>query len=241
MVRNFYKKYLLVLLTVAAVFATNHYLAGDYLQDVFYRAVIGPSVFLNDRLSFVRRINGGFLKADQITKESARLKEENNILRGELAQLENLKRENQFLRDELEVARRLDAELMVAQIFNIQRGVLSSTALINKGAEDGVRKSMPLIAAGNIMIGVVDQVFDNSALVLLIDDPRVKISGRVQDSRILVDAVGKLQNTIRFWIFQIASFKIFYFQILGNFSSGAGHNLHQADRPSGRFRPFKKF
>ena len=132
----------------------------------------------------------------RLIDENARIKEENNVLRGKLAQLENLKRENQFLRNELGVARRLDAELMIAQIFNIQRGVLSSTALINRGAENGVKKTMPLIAAGNILIGVVDRVFDNSATVLLIDDPRVKISGRVQDSRILVDALGKLQNKL---------------------------------------------
>ena len=56
---------------------------------------------------------------------------------------------------------------------------------------------MPLIAAGNILVGVVDQVFDNSATVLLLDDPRVKISGRIKDSRTLISTEGNLQNRLR--------------------------------------------
>lgn len=196
MANNFYKKYVTVLLVIVLVTAMNHYLAGDYLQDVFYRAVAGPNIFFNKKLLFLKQFSGGFFKTDQVISESTRLKEENNVLRGGLAQLENLKRENKFLRDELGVAKRLDSKLIIVQIFNIQRGALTSTALINKGMEDGVEKSVPLIAAGNVLVGIVDQVFENSASVLLIDDPRIKISGRIQNSRILVDVQGKLRNQV---------------------------------------------
>ncbi len=196
MTRNFYKKYFIIAIIVTGIVFLNNYLLGNFLQEMFYKIIVKPGIFINKNLPVLSEFSNGFFKSQELVNESVRIKEENNALRGELARLENMKRENQFLRDELGVARRLDEDLMIAQIFNIQRSALTSTALINKGARDGIEKSMPLIAAGNILVGKVDQVFENSALVLLIDDPRVKISGRIQESRTLVNTKGRLQNQL---------------------------------------------
>lgn len=196
MVKSFYKTYFITLLIIVGVVFFNNYLSGNFLQNLVYKIVRKPVGYLNYNLLDFPKYTSGFLKTKEVVDENTKLKEENNILRGQLAELDSLKRENNFLRDELGVARRLNSPLLLAQIFNIQRSTLASTALINKGARDGVEKRMPLIAAGNILVGVVEQVFDESALVLLIDDPRVKISGRVLESRILVETKGELQNNL---------------------------------------------
>lgn len=196
MAQNFYKKYLVVVVIVFGVIFLNNYLFGNFLQDAVYKIIVKPGIFINKNLPILSKFSNGFFKTQKLIDESARLKEENNTLRGNLAQLENLKRENQFLRDELGVVRRLDSKLMIAQIFNIQRNTLSSTALINKGSKDGIKKFLPLIAASNILVGIVDEVFDNSAQVLLIDDPRVKVSGRIQESRTLINTKGALRNQL---------------------------------------------
>lgn len=196
MARGFYKKYLVVVVIVAGIIFLNNYLLGNFLQGAFYKIIIKPEIFVNRNLHVFSKFSLGFLKTQELVDQNAKIKEENNILRGELAQLENLKRENQFLRNELGLAKRLNSQLMIVQIFNIQRGALTSTALINKGLLDGINKSMPLIATGNILVGVIDRVFNDSASVLLIDDPRVKVNGRIQESHILVNTKGGLQNQL---------------------------------------------
>lgn len=196
MARNFYKNYLIIILIVAGVVFFNNYLADNFLQNIIYKTVEKPGIFITKNLLDFSRYTTGFLKTKLIVDENSKLKEENNVLRGQLAGLDSLERENKFLRDELGVAKRLNSPLLLARIFNIQRSTPSSTALINRGTNDGIEKKMPIIAAGNVLVGVVEQVFDDSALVLLLDDPRVKISGRVQESRMLVETRGELRNNL---------------------------------------------
>lgn len=181
---------------VAVIVVFNNYLAANLLPNFFYKIIKTPGIFLTDNLLEFSKYISRFLKTKAVIKENSKLREENNILLGRLAELDSLRRENNFLRDELKVARRLDLPLLLAQIFNIQRGALSSTALINKGVKDGVEEKMPVITAGNILVGVVGQVLDDSAVVLLLDDPRVKISGRVLGSRTLVETSGGLHNNV---------------------------------------------
>jgi len=194
--KSFYKKYLAVVAVVLVIILLNNFLLGSFLQNVFHKIIVKPGIYLSKHFPGLSKLSAGFFKTRELNNENSRIKEENNVLRGELAQLENLKRENQFLREELGVAKRLEAELLIVQIFNIQHGGTSSTALINRGSMDGIKKGMPLIAAGNIMVGVVVQVFDSSSLVMLLDDPRVKISSRIQESNILVDAMGRMHNEL---------------------------------------------
>ena len=196
MVKSFYKRFLLIVLIVAGIIFLNGYFFDDFLQNLVYKIINRPSTFLTSNLFNFSKYTTGFLKTKEIFNESAELKEENNILRGQLAELDGLKRENKFLRDGLGVARRLDTPLLLVQIFNIQRGAISSTALINRGAKDGIKKSLPAITTGNILVGIVDQIFNDSALILLLDDPRVKISGRIQKSNTLVETKGRLRNEL---------------------------------------------
>lgn len=194
--KGFYKRFLLVVIIVGGIVFFNNYLADHLLQNVVYKIAKRPGIFLTDNLLDFSRYASGFLKTKAVIDENSKLKEENNILRGQSAKLDSTERENDFLRRELGVAKRLESPLLLARIFNIQKGAVSSTALINKGANEGIVENMPIIAAGNILVGIVEQVFDDSALVLLLDDPRVKISGRVQESRILVETRGELRNNL---------------------------------------------
>ncbi|MBI2064089.1 MAG: rod shape-determining protein MreC [Candidatus Yanofskybacteria bacterium] len=196
MAKNFYKKYLIIVAVVAGVIFFNKYLADNFLQNFVYKIVKKPGIFLTDNLLDFSRYTSEFFKIKYAAEEKSKFQEENNILRGQLAELDSLRRENKFLRDELKVARRLVSPLLLARIFNIQRNAPSSTALINIGTKDGIEKKMPVIAAGNVLVGIVEQVFEDSALVLLVDDPRVKISGRVLESSILVETKGELQNIL---------------------------------------------
>jgi len=190
-------KILLIVFIMMGVIFLNNYILNNFLQNEFYRAVSKPGIFLSEALGKVSKYGGSFFNRGAIIRENDELKKENNILLGRVAELDNLKRENDFLRNELKVAPRLDSKLLIVEIFSVQKNGLFSTALINKGRADGVEKSMAVITSGNILVGMVGEVFDNSALVLLVDDPRSVVSVRFQGSNILAEAEGNLQNGLK--------------------------------------------
>lgn len=191
------RKILLIVFAVAGVIFLNKYLLGNFLQNLFYRIVAKPGVFFTAGLNKLSGYGRGFLNAGAIIMENARLREENNSLLGYIAEIENLRRENEFLRNELKVAPKLKSQLLFVEIFSIQRNGLSSIILINKGEKDGIKKSMAVISSGNILVGIVDRVFEDSALVLLLDDPRAAVSVRIQGSDVLAETRGDLQNNFK--------------------------------------------
>ena len=197
MQKNTVRKILLAILAVSGVILLNRYVLGNLFQDLFYRVVSKPGVFFSRELGKLSKYGSSFFNIGAIIKENNKLKEENNVLLGRIAELEGLRRENEFLRNELKVATRLNSQLLIVGIFSIQKNALSSTALINKGKSDGVKKSMAVITSGNILVGVVNEVFDNSALVLLLDDPRSVISVRFQESNVLAETRGELLGSLK--------------------------------------------
>jgi rod shape-determining protein MreC len=191
------RKISLVLFIVLGVVFLNKYILNNFLQVAFYHLATKPGVFLTRELNKLSKYAASFLNTGAIIRENNELKEENRALLGHIAELEGLGRENEFLRNELKVAPRLGSRLLIADIFSIQKNALSSTALINKGKADGVKESMAVITSGNILVGVVNEVFDNSALILLLDDPRSTVSVRFQGSNVLAEARGDLQNNLK--------------------------------------------
>ncbi len=193
MTKKFYKKFFLTLFLVLLIIFFNNYVFKNFLGNLVYRIAGKPGIFITTRLM---KFSGydRFLRTQKVIEENDKLKEENNALLGGAVEVEVLKRENAILRQELGVAARLSGRLLLIKIFNIERSPVSSTALINKGSLDGVHKSMPIIIGGNIFVGVIDQVFESSSSILLVDDPRAKISVRIKDSNILGNTRGQLQG-----------------------------------------------
>ncbi len=196
MQKNLRKISLIVFVVIGVIFL-NNYVLDNFLQNKFYQAVAKPGIFLSEALGKISKYGASFFNRGAVVRENDELKKENNILLGRIAEQEGLKRENDFLRNELKVAPRLDSQLLLVEIFSVQKNGLFSTALINKGKADGVEKLMAVITSGNILAGVVSEVFDNSALVLLINDPRSAVSVRFQESNIIAEAKGDLQNGLK--------------------------------------------
>jgi rod shape-determining protein MreC len=186
-----FKILLIAFIIIGAIFLNDHFL-NNFWQNAFYEIFAEPGVFLVEKANKVSGYARVFFNKGSLVRENEELKKENRVLLGRLAELESLKRENDFLRNELKVAPRLSGKLLMAEIFDIQKNGLFSTILINKGKIDGVEKSMAVVTSGNILAGTVGEVFDKSALVLLVDDPRSVISIRFLESNILAEAKGGL-------------------------------------------------
>ena len=103
--------------------------------------------------------------------------EENNILR----------QENTELKDKLDVAQTLLKDKDALNQYKADKKILtkilwysilpgSRVVHINKGRQDEIEENMAVVSAGGILVGKTINVLDNSADVLLIDDPRFSIS-----------------------------------------------------------------
>lgn len=144
----------------------------------------------------VVHLSDALLERGGLVKERDALKLENQQLQSTLTQLTTVRRDNDRLRKQLGVTAARKHTLLDASITSIQRTPSASIVLIDKGSADGVRQSMPVMGAGDELIGLVKETFEHVARVYLTDDPRVSISVRVGDSSLIAEARGILNNSL---------------------------------------------
>lgn len=129
-------------------------------------------------------------------------------------QIENLKVQNQKLRERLILRKNQDGEISqlksildlagTARFKIVSAKVISQgsslaftrTITIDAGSGNGIKKNMTVISASGL-VGVVKEVFSNSAIVMLSTDPAFKVGVRIagtQQIGILVGTGSNLAN-----------------------------------------------
>ncbi len=126
-----------------------------------------------------------------------RLNTENRALRSRIEQLEA---ENARLREQqiqvrarqalLEVQAETDAATVTAYVTTRDLTGLRTIIGIDRGANDGLRVGLPVLAAGGTLIGQVIDVRSHTAFVRLITDPDSAVRVFHQPSRSEVVAIG---------------------------------------------------
>lgn len=192
--RNDTKKFLIIFLVLAVVYLGNRFLFHGYLQNLTYGLSRGPGTFFSRQFGQVPEYIRGLFRKSEVVNENERLKEENTDLLNRLTEFDATQRENISLRNQLNVQHRAEHPLMLAKIFSVDRSDLSSTILIDKGINDGVKKSMAVVSGGNILAGVVGEVFSDYSRVILLDDSRSLVSVRIGGSGVIGDAKGTASN-----------------------------------------------
>jgi rod shape-determining protein MreC len=133
---------------------------------------------------------------DGVTR-SADIKQENRVLRRELAQARGdaatartALRENEQLRKiaKLDVARNLDG--VTAQVVAASPGNFEKTIALDKGTDDGVMEGQPVVA-GDGLVGRVVEASRRRATVRLLTDPQSGVSVRLEGSNALALANGR--------------------------------------------------
>ncbi len=181
---NFYKRYFLIVTLFVFIILLNKFSLKHFVENSIYFFTARTNR-LQDNAGFIVRLGRTLLNLNQTGEENAAIKNENLSLLSKLTRLESLEKENQLLRGQLRQSKEAGQELMTAKVFNISRTGTVSFLLIDRGSRDGVKKSMPVISAGNVVAGLVEEVYDRSSRVLLLDDPRVIISVKVGATAVL--------------------------------------------------------
>jgi len=135
------------------------------------RKVIGVPVSVAD-------VSGGKVRSffrllgsiGDLSQENNTLREENNNLKAQLADLLNLKNENEQLKKDLKFANtRHDLELMPVSIINYSPAGSFQAVTINKGEKDGLKLEQVVVSAG-YLIGKIKRISDHTAEVWLLSN-----------------------------------------------------------------------
>jgi len=153
------------------------YVISSPFQRVLWRA--------GDRTSDFFRT---FIKINKINKETKKLKEDNQELTAEIAALKELREENKNLREALNIDLQKDFKLSFVEV--IGKDISQDFILINKGTKDGVLKNMPVITPQKILLGKIENLYENFSKVMLLSNKSISFDVRIQDSGD-ISGVGK--------------------------------------------------
>ncbi len=118
-----------------------------------------------------------------LKNENEKLVKENLELVSEIAGLKDIKKENDLLRQQISLLSRGDHELEASFIIAEDNlGAASSKLMIDKGRINGIREGMPVVVSGNILVGKVSEVFNDTARISLIVDQDSAVNAEVLES-----------------------------------------------------------
>ncbi|MDD5382567.1 MAG: rod shape-determining protein MreC [Candidatus Margulisbacteria bacterium] len=116
-------------------------------------------------------IPGGVANLTSLAKQNAELKNEVGTLKARLLVLEELRRENDRLKSALlfEQGGKYRLVLLTARVTGKSPATWFSILTIDRGGRDGIKKGLPVIAAGGLA-GQIIEVAQFSSKVLLVTD-----------------------------------------------------------------------
>lgn len=106
----------------------------------------------------------------ELKKENEELIKENFFLKSELAILQDQKKENEVLRCELELIPKNKFDLEASFVIGHDPQGLGSWIMIDKGEKNGIKVGMPVIFSEGILIGKIEEVYFDSAKIILLSN-----------------------------------------------------------------------
>jgi len=118
----------------------------------------------------------------ELKAENERLREELSYYEGQLIHLQELQKKNHHYRQMLGFMDNSDFELLPAEVIARDPSQWFGSITINRGYLDGVTREAAVITERGL-VGMVSTVSPNSSQIILITDPRLAVSAKVQRSR----------------------------------------------------------
>lgn len=122
-----------------------------------------------------------FSSLRMLKTENEQLHQQVLSLIGSEAELRVLKRENEELRLAQGLAIRPGVTLLTGEVVARGEGGMATTLRINRGTDQGVRTGMPVVTAGNILIGRIQSVAPYAAEVRLLSHHESLIAAMADD------------------------------------------------------------
>lgn len=153
------------------------------------------SIFFSDFSHQTSDTFSGVFKLSKLQKENAEIKDANNRLQAEVAQLQEAKKENEKLRADLRFITATNYTYEAAEVTVFEPSNLRGMVTINKGSKQGLKPGLAVISEG-FMIGKIAEVSESNAKVLLITDPSSAIPVTLQQANTSGLAKGQIGTGI---------------------------------------------
>ena len=192
----------IALLVVSLVITTVWYREGEsgpvHRMRSGVQAVAAP---LQSAGEFVTRpVRSAFGWASDLgvsRSQLAALKQQNTELRNRVASLEEARQENERLRALFGFVQTAQLEAVGARVIGRPTNSWEQVITIDRGSADGVKISMPVLAAKGLL-GQTISVTQHSARVRLITDARSGVAGMVQANRAEGIVKGSIEGNVTF-------------------------------------------
>ncbi|MDL2280770.1 rod shape-determining protein MreC [Selenomonadales bacterium OttesenSCG-928-I06] len=169
----------LVVLTLSGLVATKKYKVA-FLETTF-NTVLAPFEQATSFVSFkINNVVYSFSDFISVYRKNQLLREENNELRKQLLNSNEIAAENNRLNKMLDYQNQNQQhELVISRIIGRDPGSWTNIIIINRGTKDGITKNMAVINQSGL-IGNVINAYPNCSKVQLITDPRSAVGALVQ-------------------------------------------------------------
>ena len=186
--RHFFSTKVKVIVIVAVILAvilaliTN--LTGMSLGDLAVKGVLQPLRAGASKLTEkAEQIYSYIFRYEALAAENEALKEQISDMEAEARQFDFVSRENDRLRALLELTEHNESyELVDAYIISWSSNDWSNTFTINMGTNAGIEEQMVAITANGEVVGLVDEVGPNYAVVKTVLDSSLEISSTISSS-----------------------------------------------------------
>jgi rod shape-determining protein MreC len=128
-------------------------------------------------------------------REYMRLRNETDVLKARVVGMDELLQENARLERLLELKRKLAFSSVAAHVIGRDPSRWSSSMIIDKGRQDGLREGMPVVNALGV-VGKVAEVGERKSKVVLLTDPQFSAAVLTQRTREVGLISGSLQEGI---------------------------------------------
>jgi rod shape-determining protein MreC len=151
---------------------------------------------LDDTAAGVASIFRTIAEIDTLRQENAALEEENDRLRVENAQSEEIKRENDLLTGLLQLQAGLDHQTVAASVIAREPAEFRRAVTIDRGSDQGIQQGDVVIGAGGALVGRVVEVGPNYSNVTLLTDGSSTVIGQLSSNGATGEVVGDLAGAL---------------------------------------------
>lgn len=178
----------------AGGFVVNFKEAGFSAVSTLQKGIHSISSFFSDTVTAVRELSDLKENYDTLLKQMEKYEE---LQRTSV----DIKKENQTLKDLLSFSQDLTAKNIVCEVIAKDPDAMYNGITINKGAKQGIKKDMPVIAFQNGttgLVGKIIQVSRSTSMIMPIYDYQCFVSARLEKTRYegLMNGNGTVENNL---------------------------------------------
>jgi rod shape-determining protein MreC len=129
---------------------------------------------------------------DRLRVDNSTLLAENERLKVENAQSEEIRRENELLTGLLQLRAGFDYQTVAATVIARESSEFRRLVVLDQGTDDGIAVGDVAIAAGGALAGRVTEVTPDSAKVVLLTDGEFKVIGQLVTTAGTGEVIGQL-------------------------------------------------